>query len=188
MCIRALLLATKRLSERLRGCQGGSCDELPARFVDFKVGRRHKAWEGNCIAIGLSGGFIEPLESTGLYLSDLGAVALADYFPYRDEDIEALSFRYNRILSNRFYEILDFINMHYCLTRRADTEFWRTVQKPEHITDRLKTKLEFWERKIPSMSDFDDQFFLNQNTGSLGNLGANFDSRVSVVIWGVMES
>ena len=166
--------------KELRAYQGGDCSELPTRFVDFKVGRRHKVWEGNCVAIGLSGGFIEPLESTGLYLSDLGVVALAEYFPSRYEDMEALSFRYNRILSNRFYEILDFINMHYCLTRRTDTEFWRTVQRPERITDRLKAKLDYWSTKIPSASDFDDQFFSSQPHNYLGDFGSNFDSRPPV--------
>ena len=163
--------------KELRAYQGGDCSELPTRFVDFKVGRRHKVWEGNCVAIGLSGGFIEPLESTGLYLSDLGVVALAEYFPSRYEDMEALSFRYNRILSNRFYEILDFINMHYCLTRRTDTEFWRTVQRPEHITDRLKAKLEFWKIKPPTPLDFEDQNFLGAASVSRTIEG---DSRIPV--------
>ena len=99
------------------------------------------------------------MESTGLYLSDLGAVALAEHFPWTDSHMEAMAFRYNRILSNRFYEILDFINMHYCLTKRTDTAFWREVQKPEHINDRLKAKLEYWKMKLPSALDFEDQCF-----------------------------
>ena len=73
--------------------------------------------------------------------------------------MEAMAFRYNRILSNRFYEILDFINMHYCLTKRTDTAFWREVQKPEHINDRLKAKLDYWKMKLPSALDFEDQCF-----------------------------
>ena len=49
--------------------------------------------------------------------------------------------------------------MHYCLTRRTDTAFWRDVQKPEHITDRLQAKLDHWRRKAPTQADFDDQSF-----------------------------
>lgn len=139
--------------------QGAPEDAVDTRVIKFKVGQRQKAWTGNCIAVGLSSGFIEPLESTGIYLSELAAVTLADHFPYRDEDLAPMAFRFNRILSNRYFEILDFINMHYCLTRRTDTEFWRTVQKPEHITDRLQAKLDHWKIKPPSMSDFDDQAF-----------------------------
>ena len=133
--------------------------EVETRLIKFRTGQRRKAWSGNCIAIGLSGGFIEPLESTGLYLCDLAAVMLAEHFPYKKDDMEALAYRFNRIISNRYYEVLDFINMHYCMSRRTDTDFWKEVQRPEHITDRLKAKLEHWKIKAPSMADFDDQAF-----------------------------
>ena len=73
--------------------------------------------------------------------------------------MKAMSHRYNRVMSNRFYEILDFINMHYCLTQRSDTDFWLEVQKPEHINDRLKAKLEYWAMKLPTPLDFEDQCF-----------------------------
>ncbi len=143
----------------LRNYQGDNTADLNSRVIKFKVGRRHQTWFGNCIAIGLSGGFIEPLESTGLYLADLGAVMLAEHFPFTDEDMPVLARRYNRIMSNQFYEVLDFINMHYCLTKRTDTEFWQEVQKPERINDRLKAKLEFWRLKPPTAADFEDQSF-----------------------------
>ena len=139
--------------------QGGIPDDYDTRLVRFKVGQRQKAWSKNCIAIGLSGGFIEPLESTGIYLCELAAVNLAEHFPRTTDDLLPMAFRYNRIMSNRYFEILDFINMHYCLTRRDDTEFWRDVQKDDHITDRLQAKLEFWQRKMPTLSDFSDQAF-----------------------------
>jgi tryptophan 7-halogenase len=149
----------------VRAYEGAHSEKLDTRMVDFHVGWRRRHWEGNCIAIGLSGGFIEPLESTGIYLSELGAVMLAEHFPYKEEHIPALAFRYNRILQNRYHEILDFINLHYCLTQRDDTAFWREVQKPERITDRIKAKLEFWRAKHPSSADLEDQFFLGQAQG-----------------------
>ncbi len=145
----------------LRAFEGKHAASIPSRFVHFKVGRRERVWVGNCIAIGLAGGFIEPLESTGLYLSDLACVMLAEHFPLND-DYEALAFRVNRILANRFYEVLDFINMHYCLTRRSDTPFWQEIRRPERINDRLTAKLEFWRQKPPSPADFEDQFFPGQ--------------------------
>lgn len=166
--------------KELRAYQGGNTEELDSRTIYFKVGRREQNWKGNCVAIGLSGGFIEPLESTGLYLSDLGAVALAEYFPYTDDDLDSMAFRYNRILSNRFYEILDFINMHYCLTKRTDTEFWKAVQRPEHINPRLQAKLDFWKHRPPTQSDFDDQAFLNQTQPSFNFQSDTFDSRPPV--------
>ncbi|WP_258807169.1 tryptophan halogenase family protein [Pseudidiomarina sp. CB1] len=168
----------------MRAYQGGNTDDLPCRFIPFKAGRRHQQWQGNCVAIGLSGGFIEPLESTGLYLSDLGAVLLAEHFPWHREDQEILAARYNRLMTNRYYEILDFINMHYCLTKRTDTEFWRTVQEREHITDRLQAKFEFWRHKPPSAHDFQDQNFaalVGQADGALPPLGSGLmDARSPV--------
>ncbi|MDP5032503.1 tryptophan halogenase family protein [Paraglaciecola sp.] len=145
--------------KEMRAYQGPGCEYLPSRVVNFKVGRREQNWSGNCVAIGLSGGFIEPLESTGLYLSDLGAVMLAEHFPYNDDDMSELAKRYNRVLSNRYYEILDFINMHYCLTKRTDTAFWREVQKSERINPRLRQKLAYWRVKTPSAADFEDAGF-----------------------------
>lgn len=152
-----------QVKKELLAYQDKSLKDADTRLIKFKVGQRKKAWAANCIAVGLSGGFIEPLESTGLYMCELAAVTLAEHFPNKDEDIPALAFRFNRIISNRYYEILDFINLHYCLTRRNDTAFWREVQKPDRINDRLKAKLEHWHIKAPSLSDFQDQAFYGYN-------------------------
>lgn len=152
-------VSADQAEKELRAYEGRHGDALEPRLIKFNVGQRQKAWHKNCVAIGLAGGFIEPLESTGLYLSDLGAVMLAEHFPYSDDAMETLAFRFNRIVSNRYFEILDFINMHYCLSRRTDTPFWQEVQKPERITDRLQAKFDYWKTKPPSASDFDDQSF-----------------------------
>jgi tryptophan halogenase len=141
--------------DELRAFEGAHAAELDTRTIRFKVGHREKAWVRNCIAIGLAANFIEPLESTGLYLSDLAAVMLTEHFP-QSGDMDALTLRFNRIMANRFYEILDFINLHYCLSRRTDTEYWREVQKPNRINGRLAAKLEYWRKKPPSPSDFED--------------------------------
>ena len=154
-------------------------ESLDSRIVHFKVGHREKAWVRNCVAIGLSGGFIEPLESTGLYLSDLASLMLTEHFPYHD-DMAPLAFRFNRIMVNRFYEILDFINMHYCLTRRTDTEFWREVRKPERMTDRLRAKLDYWRIKAPTVADFEDQWFPGQTENPLPSGGLPGDHRSSI--------
>lgn len=145
--------------QELRRYEGAHSDNTPSRIVHFKVGRRKKSWSSNCVAIGLSGGFLEPLESTGLYLIQLAALTLAEHFPY-DGHMEALSEKFNVIMSERFDEILSFINLHYCMTKRTDSEFWREVQKPERILDNLKEKLEYWKIKPPSRGDFKDQFTL----------------------------
>ena len=165
--------------KELRAFEGDHSESLPSRIVKFKVGRREQPWAANCIAIGLSGGFIEPLESTGLYLSQLASELLAEHFPSTD-DMAPLAFRFNRIMANRFYEILDFINMHYCLTRRTDTEFWREVGRPERINDRLRAKLDYWRIKPPSVSDFVDQFFPGHPDTQLASGGPYGDNRYPI--------
>lgn len=168
-------LSLEGAEEELRAYEGPHSKDLSTRTVHFKVGMREKAWVKNCVAIGLSGGFIEPLESTGLYLSYLAAIVLQEQFPYRDEDMETMAFRANRIIATRYHEVLDFINMHYCLTKRTDTDFWREVQRPERIVPRLKAKLDYWKLKPPSGVDFIDQFMpgmSDEGTG-LGTLAGD---------------
>ncbi len=169
-------ISEDKAQEEVRAFEGAHADSLDTRVIHFKVGHRQKAWARNCIAIGLAGSFIEPLESTGLYLSTLAAAMLAEHFPQRDA-MAPLALRFNRIMTNRFYEVLDFINMHYCLTRRTDTEFWREVQRPERINDRLQAKLDFWRVKPPSVTDFEDQCFPGQPDAPLPSGGLPGDHR-----------
>jgi len=155
-----------RASQDLRTFEGRHARSLDTQTVNFNAGHRAKPWARNCVSIGRSAGHIEPLEATDLYLDVLSAEMLAEHFPFTD-DMRPFAYRFNRIMTNRFYEILDITNMHYCLTRRSDTEFWREVSKPERIHDRLKAKLDFWRSKIPSKSDFVDQRFPGQADMSL---------------------
>lgn len=170
----------------LRRFAGPHADSLPSRIVRFQVGHRQKAWVRNCIAGGLANSFIEPLESTGLYLSALVPVLLAEHFP-RGEDMAPFAFRFNRIITNRFYEILDFINMHYCITRRTDTAFWREVQRPERINGRLAAKLDFWRIKPPSPSDFEDPWFPGQPDTPLPSGGTPGDHRSPIDTAGLWD-
>ena len=172
-------ISEEEAERELRAFDGLHTKALDSRTIHFKVGHREKAWVKNCVAIGLSSSFIEPLESTGLYLADLATAMLTEHFPHRG-NMELLAFRFNRIMSNRFYEILDFINMHYCLTQRVDTEFWREVRRPERINDRLKAKLEFWRNKPVTNIDFENQFFPGQSNASANLTDITGDSRPAV--------
>lgn len=144
---------------QLRAHEGVHTERLDARRLKFRVGMRPEPWTKNCVAIGLSGGFIEPLESTGLYLIEFAAITLCEHFPF-GEITAPLAKRFNEVMTSRYGEILDFINMHYCLTKRTDSDFWLEVQREERITDSLKAKFDFWRFKPPSHSDFDDQLRL----------------------------
>jgi len=145
----------------LRGVEGPHAETLESARLQFTTGHRENAWTGNCVAIGAASSFVEPLEPTTLFMIDHAAAMLVDHFPLGDE-MAPLAFRYNRIMANRFYELLDFANLHYCLTRRTDTDFWREVQQAEHISGRLQAKLDYWRIKQPAPADFEDQHFPGQ--------------------------
>jgi tryptophan 7-halogenase len=150
----------------LRNFEGPHSQDLSCESDTFKVGHREKSWVGNCISIGQANNFVEPLASTDLHLIDFAAAMLAEHFPYGD-DMKPLAFRYNRIMVNRFYEAVDFVNMHYALSRRTDSTFWQQVREPGHINDRLQAKLGYWKSKPPTRADFEDQFFPGQSDSPL---------------------
>ncbi len=106
----------------LEGLDGRALDE--PRQLRFTTGRRRKSWVKNCVAIGLSAGFVEPLESTSISLIEFAVGSLIQNFPDCDFRPE-LANEFNRQLSIRYESVRDFIIMHYKLTKRTDSEFWR---------------------------------------------------------------
>ncbi|MBU2887497.1 tryptophan 7-halogenase [Gilvimarinus agarilyticus] len=94
------------------------------RVIRFTPGRRKKSWVKNCVAIGLSSGFLEPLESTSLYLIQVAIMKLLELMPV-DQHYEHLKHEFNHAISFEYEKIRDFIILHYKLTQREDTEFWQ---------------------------------------------------------------
>ncbi|MEQ9409347.1 MAG: tryptophan 7-halogenase [Fuerstiella sp.] len=98
-----------------------------AKFVRMKTGRRTAAWNMNVIAIGLSAGFVEPLESSGLHLVQIAVERLLEYFP-SSEDAALLRSAYNHTVAALFDEVLDFVQLHYLLSDR-DEAFWKAARE-----------------------------------------------------------
>ena len=113
------------------------------RQLRFIAGRRKKAWNKNCVAIGLAAGFMEPLESTSIQLILTGAVRLFDHFPDRSMNAAAVD-EYNRLTANEYERIRDFLIAHYCLTSRTDSEFWRHCAIID-VPDSLQHKIELFK-------------------------------------------
>jgi hypothetical protein len=127
------------------------------RLLRFKTGHRQRFWVNNVIAIGLSSGFLEPLESTSIYLIQDGIARLMTMLTEgrpQDEDARAL---FNEGSVRRFARIRDFIILHYCLTRRRDSELWRHVSSMA-LPETLAFRLELW-RRHGVLQEYDEEGF-----------------------------
>jgi len=112
--------------------------------LKFKAGRRSRSWVGNCVAVGLSSGFLEPLESTSIYLIQAAISALVELFPEKaisplDRD------EFNRLIDMEYDRIRDFLILHYHATERSDTPFWDYVRTMK-VPDTLHEKIELFRR------------------------------------------
>lgn len=137
----------------LRRYVGRSMDHLQARSLQLELGYRPTQWIHNCVAIGLSGGFLEPLESSGIGLIETAAYLVSYLFPYNGE-FAPVAKTFNHLMSQRYERIVDFIKLHYCLSQRTDSAFWRDNTAAESIPASLRDKLNMWQGRPPSRLDF----------------------------------
>lgn len=110
------------------------------RVIKFLTGRRKKLWNKNCVALGLSSGFLEPLESTSIHLVMIGIIRLMKFFPF-DGWTQSLENHFNNESIIELDRIRDFIVLHYKLTERNDSKFWRDRQNqeiPEFLAERME--------------------------------------------------
>lgn len=114
------------------------------RVLKFNTGQRHKHWHLNCVSMGLSSGFIEPLESTSIHLIERSIIRLMQLFPYagiREPDVD----EFNTQMSEEIEHIRDFIILHYHVTERTDSAFWRECRSMD-IPDSLKHRIELFKQ------------------------------------------
>jgi tryptophan halogenase len=123
------------------------------RKISFNPGYREKFWHRNCVAIGLSAGFIEPLEASALALVELSAAMLSDQLPATRGIMDTVARRFNDSFSYRWERVIDFLKLHYALTKRTDSDFWRDNCRSESIPDRLREQLALWRYMAPSRYD-----------------------------------
>jgi tryptophan halogenase len=134
---------------------GGPKDIASPRKLTFQPGYRQRFWHRNCVAIGLSAGFVEPLEASALALVELSAALLSEELPATREAMDIVAQRFNDTFTYRWERVIDFLKLHYALTRRQDTAYWRDHAAPEHMPQRLRELLTLWQHRPPSRRDFD---------------------------------
>ena len=143
--------ATRALMGRL----DGKATAEP-RVLRFLAGRRRRSWVKNCIAVGLSSGFLEPLESTSIHLIQVAVSKLLDLFPDRNFH-PAISDRFNLEMDLLYESTRDFLIAHYKVTERDDTPFWNYCRNMA-IPDSLETKLELFRSRGEVLAEGHDIF------------------------------
>jgi len=130
--------------------------EPELRRIPLNPGHRETFWHRNCVAVGIAAGFIEPLEASALALIELSARMIAEELPPNRALMDVVAARFNDRFRYRWGRIVDFLKLHYLLSRRSDTEFWVDNRREESVPDRLKELLELWRYRSPSRWDFTD--------------------------------
>lgn len=115
------------------------------KMIKFKAGRYKYSWQKNCIAMGLSSGFLEPLESTSIYLIQIAITNFLKLFPNKHPD-QALINEFNRLVDLEYERVRDFLILHYHLNTRDDSELWRYCRNMQ-VPDSLLQKMELFKHR-----------------------------------------
>lgn len=123
-------------------------ERQPWNTIRFPVGRRQRSWVNNCVAIGLASSFLEPLESTALYLTYGALYHLVRFFPDKDFD-PALADRFNEEIRHGYDDCHGFVQMHYITTQRDDTAFWAANRHDLRVCDVFHETLRLYKAGRP---------------------------------------
>jgi tryptophan halogenase len=145
--------SAERAEAVLRQYIGPAAEGLSARALTLKVGYRETQWIKNCVAVGLSGGFLEPLEASGIGMIETAAYLIGFLFPFNGQ-CAPVADTFNHLMRERYARVADFIKMHYCLTQRSDSSFWTDNADPASIPASLQARLAMWRARPPHRLDF----------------------------------
>ena len=145
-------ISDEQAAEELLRYIGPASKGLTPRKIPLKAGHRHTFWKNNVVAVGLAAGFLEPLESSAIVLIELAAKLIAEQMPANRQVMDIVAARFNDVNHYRWGRIIDFLKLHYILTRRPE-KFWQDNLDPQTIPDRLKHLLELWKYQPPWFFD-----------------------------------
>lgn len=137
-----------------------STSSLTPKKISFTPGYREVFWFKNCVAIGVSAGFVEPLEATALVLVEKSAEWLSQQLPKNRRAISVLSKRFNQLTSSRWQEIIDFLKLHYVLSQREDSDYWQRHRQIDSIPVSLQDSIALWQTQPPWLYETNQRFEL----------------------------
>lgn len=147
-------LSDDEAESNLRKYLGPSADHIATRKIKFNSGHRKQFWKNNCVAVGMAAGFVEPLEATAIMLVEISARFIAENMPVDTSVMTVTEKRFNQQMDYRWTRIIDFLKLHYMLTKRKEP-YWQRHQDPEYIPESLKEDLSIWRFRGPTSQDFD---------------------------------
>ena len=123
------------------------------RTISFTPGYRETFWTRNCVAVGLSAGFIEPLEASALALIEQAATLIAEQLPRNREIMEVVAKRFNARMHHHWQRIIEFLKLHYATSDRADSPYWRDHANLDSWPESLREKMTLWQQQPPWHDD-----------------------------------
>jgi tryptophan halogenase len=142
-------LSEEQAEQEFRQHLGPAAENCKAKHIKIRVGRNRNSWVKNCVAIGLSSGFVEPLESTGIFFIQHGIEELISHFPGKTFNEELIK-SYNKIIADCIDGVRDFLTLHYCVSDKADTPFWKATKHEVVVPAELTEKLQLWKTRLPN--------------------------------------
>ncbi|KUR79394.1 tryptophan halogenase family protein [Novosphingobium sp. FSW06-99] len=133
----------------LRAYIGPAARDLSVRKIPIRSGHRETFWSHNVVGVGLAAGFLEPLEASAIVLIEMSAKLIAEQMPQTREVMQIVARRFNDTTRYRWGRIIDFLKLHYAVSQREDTAFWRDNRRAETIPDRLQELLYLWRYQSP---------------------------------------
>jgi len=173
--------AKETLSHYLRQSLGqNKTESLSYRTIKFDPGYREKFWHKNCLAIGMSSGFIEPLEASALAMVELSITQLSEQLPRNRQHMSIIAKRFNERFEYRWQRVIEFLKLHYVLSERKDTPYWLDNRETSSIPNRLQELLLLWQEQPPSRYDLIQQEEIFPSASYQYILyGMNFNTRTS---------
>lgn len=146
--------ATDQLRSYIESVAGvEAAKEADPRKITFQPGHRREFWHRNCVAIGMSSGFIEPLEASALVMVELAAGMIADQLPPTRDVLDIVAKRYNQKFLRHWNQIIEFLKLHYVLSDRDDSPYWKDNHDASSIPEKLSEQLAVWRYRSPWHQD-----------------------------------
>ena len=132
---------------------GVDTGRLAFRAIPFEPGYRDRFWVNNCVAVGLSAGFIEPLEASALVLIEQSAAIIGEQLPRDREIMDVVAGRFNDKMRYHWRRIVEFLKLHYAISAREDSDYWKENRSRETWPESLREKLTLWQQQPPWHDD-----------------------------------